>query len=548
LLNIYHLKKSYGASTILDGVSFILNKGERVGLIGPNGVGKSTLLRLITGAEPPDSGSISLAPGARIGALHQGLITPPGTTALEAVLSGLPGWIEAAREADHLAALIADHPDLMPDYEAAYERFETLGGYPIESRAHELITALGGGRIDPAAQVETLSGGEQTRIALAGVLLSEPDVLLLDEPTNHLDIAALEWLEGFLSQYRGAVLLISHDRVFLDHTVTRILELDERKRALAHWVGNYSAYVEQKAAAIERQFAGWKDDQEAIHKMRTDIARTKEQAQGVERSTTPRDPVVRRYAKKVAKKATSREKKLDRFIADEDRVEKPDRQWGMKLDFAPSLRGGQDVLAGRGLGHAFEGRGWLFQNVDVLLRYGDRIALLGENGAGKSTLLSILAGAIPPQAGEVKPGAGVQIGYMPQKQETLDPALNPLAVIQAAAPITATEARNFLHYFLFEGDEALRRIGDLSYGERSRLLLARLVISGANCLILDEPLNHLDIPARERFEEALMAFPGAVLVAAHDRAFIDRFASGIWSLEGGSLRQVVDRAALSRSV
>jgi len=547
MLSVTHISKSFGVETILDDVSFVINRADRAGLVGANGSGKSTLLRIIAGLEKPDSGAVALDRSARLGYLRQGLEPAPGRTVDQEIRAGLAGWEAAHAEVDALAAQMSgqtggDLARVMAAFDDALARFEALGGYELDHHIEEVLANLGLAHIDPQAEAARLSGGEQTRVGLASLLLARPDLLLMDEPTNHLDIAALEWLERFLASYPGAILIVSHDRAFLDNTVRRVLELDSKRHSIHEYTGNYSDYAEQKAHAAAKQWAEWSDQQAEIRRVRQDIANTKEQSLKVERTTTPRQPQVRRIAKKVAKKALAREKKLERYLDSDDRVERPDRDWGLKMAFGDMPRAGQDVIALAGIGHAFDGRGWLFRNLNETLRHGERVALLGPNGSGKSTLLRILAGDLAPGEGVVKPGANVRIGYMPQMQETLDPAGSPLSILLDAAPITEAEARNFLHFFLFKGDDVFVPVARLSYGERARLLLAKLVIGGANCLILDEPVNHLDIPARERFEEALQAFLGTIIAAAHDRAFIDRFATSIWVLEGGGLRHYVERA------
>ncbi len=550
MLIVNRVSKFYGAKTILDGVSFVVNPGDRVALLGPNGCGKSTLLDIIAGDEHPDGGEIALDSSARLGYLRQGIEPLAGRTVAAQVRAGIPGWEEARREVDALAARMAGAEGaaldrLMADYDAALARFETLGGYAVDHRIDSILARLGLAAVDPTAPVERLSGGEGSRARLAGVLIAEPTLLLLDEPTNHLDIDALEWLEEYLAAYPGAVLVVSHDRVFLDRTVNRVLDLDDKTHRIAEYEGNYTAFAEQKARAADRQMAAWRDQRAEIRRVKQDIRQTSQQALRVE-DTTKNDQI-RRYAKKVAKKAQSRKRKLERYLESEERVEKPDQRWHMKLEFGEMPRGGQQIVVLDGLGHAYAERGWLFRGVDRTLLHGERIALLGPNGSGKSTLLGIIAGQIAPAEGSVKIGASVRLGYMPQKQETLDPAATPLSVILRAAPMSETDARSFLHYFLFAGDEVFTPVGSLSYGERARLLLARLVVGGANCRILDEPTNHLDIPSRQRFEDALDAFPGTVLVAVHDRAFIDRFATGIWALEGGTVRRYPDRRAMRKT-
>jgi ATP-binding cassette subfamily F protein 3 len=551
LFIVHKVSKSYNIQTILDEVSFVVNAGDQVGLVGPNGCGKSTLLRLIAGVEMPDSGHVSFAPEATLGYLRQGLEPTPGRTVAEEVCAGIVGWEAARRSMGQLAARMAEVSGealdgVMAEYEEAAARFEALGGYEVEHRVAAMLAHLGLAAMDPSVPVEQLSGGEQTRVGLAGILLAEPTVLLLDEPTNHLDIGMLEWLEGFLSDYAGAVLMVSHDRTFLDHTVTRILAIDDRTHQLTEYTGSYSDYAAARQRELEKHWAAWRDQEAEVRRVRQDIHRTKMHAMSVELTTTPGEPGVRRIARKVAKKAKSREKRLERYLDSEDRVERPASSWQMKLDFGEMPRGGQKVIVLDDLGHGFEPGRWLFREAALVLTHGERIALLGPNGCGKTTLLRLIAGELTPAEGSVRLGANVHLGYMPQKQEALDPDVTPLSLIQAATTMNETDARHFLHFFLFAGDEVFVPVHQLSYGERSRLLLAKLVIEGTNCLVLDEPVNHLDIPSRERFEAALASFPGAVLAAVHDRAFIDRFATGIWSIEGGAIRRYIDRVEMQR--
>jgi ATP-binding cassette subfamily F protein 3 len=548
MLIVNNVNKSYGTRAILDAVSFVVNPGDRVGLVGANGCGKSTLLRIAAGEEQPDSGHIALDSSARLGYLRQKLEVPPGRTIAQQVRSGIEGLEEARKTVERLAGQMAgaDDHDLdqaIAAYNAALTRFEALGGYRVDHRVEMLLAHLGLASLDPESPVDLLSGGEQTRVQLTGLLLAEPNLLLLDEPTNHLDIGALEWLEDYLAGYPGAVLVVSHDRAFLDRVVTQVLELDDLTHRVTVYAGNYSAYARAKARGLDKQWGAWRDQQGEIRRINRDIQRTRQQAQRTE-NTTKHD-FYRRRAKKVAQKAKARERKLERALESDDQVEKPAQRWNLKLDFGEMPRGGQEVIVLQGVGHLYEGQNWLFREADLMLTHGERIVLLGPNGSGKSTLLHIIIGDLAPAEGQVKIGANVRLGYMPQGQESLDLDATPLSLIRQAAPLNETDARSFLHFFLFPGDEVFVPIGSLSYGERARLLLATLVLEGSNCLVLDEPLNHLDIPSRERFEAALDAFPGTVLAAVHDRAFIDRFASGIWALRDGTLRRTIDRAAMS---
>ena len=540
MLTVNRISKSFNLSPILKDITFSIRPGERVGLIGPNGSGKTTLLRIIAGWEEPDSGQVHLTPrDLRLGYLSQGFDRDPSLTLSEVLneVAGEPRALEAeiARLAAELSVEPADAA-LQRAYDAALTRLSALD----DGRVSAILAHLGLDALDLQQPVGRLSGGQKTRLALALVLLDHPDMLLLDEPTNHLDIAVLEWLEEWLAGYRGAALIVSHDRTFLDRTVTRVLDLDPAHQAIREYTGNYSAYLAQYQGERERQLSTWKDQQDEIRRIRGDIARTKEQARHVEITTRPNQPGVRRIAKKVARKAASRQKKLERFLESDERVDRPERSWQMKVDFeeAGKVHIGRDVVSLDDLAVGYNHRP-LLSNLNLSIRAERRVVLTGPNGAGKTTLLRTIAGRISPLAGKVRLGGSVRLGYMTQEQEALDGRSTALETILHAAPMTETEARSFLHYFLFEGDDSLRPIADLSYGERSRLSLARLVAEGCTFLLLDEPINHLDIPSRTRFEEALSSFPGTILAVVHDRYFIERFATDLWRVENGRIETVV---------
>ena len=538
MLTVHQIAKSYGVEQVLADVSFSVGAGERVGLVGPNGGGKTTLLRVIAGHEPADSGHVRLSPGdLRLGYLAQGLVFAPGETASDFLARGREDAQGLSSELARLAEALMSEPHnaaLQRMYDSVLARLATAA--QDEGHVVETLKMLGLEAVALDTTVAAFSGGQKTRLALAGVLLSDPQVLLLDEPTNHLDIAMLEWLENWLAGFRGAAVVVSHDRTFLDHTVSRILDLDPRTHAVRAYSGNYSAYVAQKSAERERQQDQWRDEQTEIRRLRQDIAATKEQALWVERTTTSRQPTVRRYAKKVARKAVSRERKLERFIESDERVAKPKSDWQMKLAFGEVAVGGQDVLVTEALSVGY-GTHVLLRDLNLHVRHGERIALTGPNGSGKTTLLRTIAGVLPPLAGASRLGAAVRTGYMAQEQEGLDPALDALATIRAAASFSETEARNFLHYFLFSNDDVFTPVRSLSFGERSRLMLACLVARGCNFLLLDEPINHLDVPSRERFEQALAGFDGTILAVTHDRYFIARFAARIWRSEDDYIRE-----------
>jgi ATP-binding cassette subfamily F protein 3 len=545
MLTAHHLSKSYNTNLILQDVSFSLMPGDIVGLIGPNGCGKTTLLRILAGEEAPDLGHVALNPeDLRIGYLTQGFNVSPDLTIDEVVSKALGDAEQLEADIARLAAELAaapDRVDLHEAYDAALRRLEQID--PGEqARAETILKALGLSRISPQHRVAALSGGQKTRLALALVLMGEPQLLLLDEPTNHLDIQMLEWLETWLSDFtvrnHTAALIVSHDRIFLDRTVKRILDIDPEHHNLQEYNGNYSDYLEAYIASREKQMGAYRDQVYEIRRMKQDIARTKQQSLHVELTTTSRQPGVRRIAKKVAKKAKSREKKLERYIEADERVERPKQGWQMKLDFEDSSHLGQDVLKIENLTVGYPRGVPLLKDLNLYIRAGDRIVLTGPNGSGKTSLLRTIAGRLEPLSGKVTIGASARLGYMAQEQELLDPSQNALQTIQAAAPLNETDARSFLHFYLFSGDDALRPASELSYGERARLSLATLVAQGCNFLLLDEPINHLDIPSRTQFEGALTQFKGTVLAVVHDRYFIEHFASEVWAVEGNKIKRV----------
>ena len=536
MLSVNSVSKSFADQVILQDISFVVGPGERVGLIGPNGSGKTTLLRLIADEDQPDRGSVFIDPHTRVGYLRQGLEYPIGCTLADALHDPR---VDAAAEVERLAMASSFDPTRLPEYQAALDRLEALGGYPDQSLRDNVLQNLGLDQVPLSMPVANLSGGQKTRLGLAKVLLGAPNLLLLDEPTNHLDLPMLNWLEKWLSNFKGAVLLVSHDRVFLDHAVNRVVYLDPQTHTMRGYTGNYTAYLEQSLAEHERQLDAYKQQEAEIRRMKQDIARTMEQSRSVERSTTPRQPNVRRIAKKVAKKAKSREKKLDRYLEADDRVEKPKQGWQMKVDFGDLPESGKDVLRLEKVSVGY-GERVLLREVSLSIRHGERIALIGENGTGKSTLIKTIVGSLPPLAGDIRLGANVRVGYFAQEQDTLDPNSTPVESLRAVAVMTETEARSFLHFFLFTGDQPLTPNRSLSYGERARLMLALLVAQGCNFLILDEPINHLDIPSRTQFEKALTNFEGTVLAVVHDRYFIQGFASRIWAVQADRLVEYFD--------
>ncbi|MFO7698346.1 MAG: ABC-F family ATP-binding cassette domain-containing protein [Anaerolineae bacterium] len=542
MLHVSNLAKQYGDTLLFEQVNFTINHGERIALIGPNGSGKSTLIRILVGQEFADRGSVRFdAPSDRIGYLPQGLVYDDGLLVRDVLMDRERDESRWLAELEELGLALSTADDSQrDDLERAYAAaLEHVSG-PMVLPKHEIETILAGlglSDVDADLPIDRLSGGQKTRLGLARILLQKPEILLLDEPTNHLDIVALEWLERFLSQFQGAMLIVSHDRAFLENTVNTVFELGNERYTLAVYPGSYSEYAQAKRREQAHLWQQYSEQQERIGKLENAIQRWKGQASHIEGETIAF--YYRKRAKKVAHQAVIRQRRLERLLESEDRVDKPVQGWNVKLEFVNTPPSGQDVLIVTGLSKAYDAH-VLFSDVNLHLRRGERIALVGPNGSGKTTFLRLIVGQESPTAGELRLGSGVQIGYFSQEQETLDPDANALQTVQAVAGISETDARSFLHYYLFAGDDVFTPIRDLSYGERARLALGMLVLKGSNLLLLDEPINHLDIPSRERFEQALDDFEGTVLAVVHDRYFIQRFATGIWGLSGGTIQRYPD--------
>ena len=543
MLQVSNISKHYGDLQVLNQISFVVNPGDRVGLIGPNGCGKTTLLRILSGHERPDHGSVNIdPPAAVIGYLEQGLTYGDDDT-LDTVLRAEHRRIEALdAELIYLgealaAATGAELARLMDAYGEAVAQLEHLSRtLPTEYETARVLAGLGLTSLPLSMPVAHLSGGQKTRLGLARLLLQQPEILLLDEPTNHLDIEALEWLEEWLSSYRGAVLIVSHDRTFLDRTVNWIFELNELTHGCAAYPGNYSDYLEAKQREIERQWEAYSAQQERIAQLSGEARRLSGYAGSIEAGTI--DFSIRKIAKGIARRAVVQRRRIEREL-EQERVERPRLTWQMKLEFVETPASGQDVVT---LSHVAVGYDQvvIVDDVTDILRQGERVALIGPNGAGKTTLLRVIGGQLLPLSGTVRLGANVRLGYYAQEQENLDPTSTPFATVRQVASMSDTDVRSFLHHFLFTGDEVFTPVQSLSYGERARLVLARLVAEGCNLLLLDEPINHLDIPSRASFEQAIVNFEGTVLAVVHDRYFIRQFATRVWAIHGETLHSYVD--------
>ena len=548
MLTAHHLNKSYGIQPILQDISINISNNERVGLIGPNGCGKTTLMRILTGIEQPDSGTVLWTrPNLRIGYLAQGMEFDEDQTTLRHALTGSQDGAlnlvsvtpaELEEEVESLALALASNPDdshVQTRYDSALQQLSASGDQPSA-----ILGPLGLAELPLDMPVKHLSGGQKTRLMLARVLLNDPHLLLLDEPTNHLDIEMLEWLEDWLSRFRGAALIVSHDRAFLDNTVSSILELDPATHGIRSYPGNYADYLEQKMVEREKQAQAWQDQQDELAQLRSAAAhirgltKMKKGGKADGGDKFAKGFFGNRATKNVAGRAKHIEARIEKLLS-EDRIERPKQNWQMKLDFGAPAHQSRDVLSTEGLSVGYDRP--LLTDLRLNIRAGQRIALTGPNGTGKTTLVRTIAGRLAPLGGSLKLGVTVRMGYMTQEQELLNPELNALQTVQNVAPFNETEARNFLHYFLFKGDDALRPTAALSYGERARLQLGLLVAQGCTFLLLDEPINHLDIPSRARFEEALANFKGTILAVVHDRYFIERFATDVWNVRVGKIEK-----------
>ena len=511
LLTLQNVSKSFAMNTVLKDVNLTLQAGSRMGLVGVNGSGKSTLFKLISGAMEPDEGTISLVKGARVGVLTQDADIQSDLTIqqeLERVFEPVREMERRLRDMEAEMAEKHDDPAAFDQLSRAYsrlmDRFEDAGGYEWPSRIQGVLAGLGFARGRENQPANLLSGGEKTRLCLARLLLIQPELLMLDEPTNHLDLQSVEWLEDTLKKYKGTVLVISHDRYFLNSVCDCMAELSMRH--LTQYEGNYDRFAVQRQANLERQLKEYKLQQAEIARQEAIIAR------------------YRMYNReKSIKAAESREKRLEKM----ERLEKPVSEQKVRFSFETRRRTGDDVLFARELSKGFEGR-TLFEHFNLHLRAGDRVALIGANGVGKTTLLNIITGQLPPDNGTVVFGSNVDLGYYDQHQSGLHPDKDVLNELWDDFPrLEVDRVRGVLALFLLTGDDVFQPIRTLSGGEKGRVALAKLMLRKDNLLLLDEPTNHLDMDSREVLEDALQDFDGTILTVSHDRYFINRVANRV---------------------
>jgi len=512
LFRLSEVEKSFGAQDVLRGASLQVNPGEHVGLVGRNGAGKTTIFRLVTQEETPDRGEVVRARGLKLGLLTQHVHFEVGSTVHESALAAFGRLQRIEHEMHELEHRMADAGDdlekILERYSDLQHEYEREGGFEYSAKAEAILQGLGFDRESWQMETEKLSGGQQNRLGLACLLLSEPDVLLLDEPTNHLDVNAVEWLEEFLQSYASGFVIISHDRYFLDRASRRIIEV-ENGRANSY-TGNYSDYLVEREEQREIQQRAY-DNQQRL------IAKTEEF-------------IRRNLAGQKTKQAKSRRTMLQRL----DRVEavRGDQASG-DFRLQDIERAGTHVLTVTEAAIGYPDK-MLAEDISLILRRGECLGVIGPNGSGKTTFVKTILGKLPALSGEVRWGAKVQTGYYAQQLEDLDDRNEIIMELRRVAPATATagELRSFLAKFLFTGDDVYKQVQDLSGGEKGRLALAKLIYSGVNVLVLDEPTNHLDIPSREALEEALQAYEGTIITISHDRYFLDRVATQILALDG----------------
>ena len=521
LLALQGVQKSFGTNQVLKNVSFTLQNGDRMGLVGVNGSGKSTLMKILAGLDTPDAGTINVQKGLRFGYLaQQGEVSPDRTVLeeLESVFEPVVAMEQRLRDLEHEIAGCAGDEQMLhrlgSQYDQLTREFERANGYGWRSTVQGVLAGLGFTREQQSQRAVLLSGGERTRLCLGRMLLTEPDILLLDEPTNHLDLKAIAWLEDYLQDYRGAVLLVSHDRYFMDRVCGRIGEL--LFGCVETYEGNYTQYMEQRAERFEIRMKAWQLQQKEIARQEAIIARYK--AFNREKSL---------------RAARSREKRLEKV----ERLERPEDEQSVHFRFDVRRRTGDDVLMVEELRKGY-GERVLFDHIRLHLRAGDRCALIGDNGVGKTTLLRCIVGEERQDAGTIRFGAGVDIGYYDQHQARLHDAKTVLdEVWDDFRRLDQTEVRGALGMFLFTGDEVLMPVGTLSGGEKGRVALTKLMLHKDNLLLLDEPTNHLDMDSREVLEQALQDFPGTILAISHDRYFINRFAEKVLVLTPEGIRE-----------
>ena len=518
ILNATNISKSFGSNEIIKDANFLVNEHEKVAIVGVNGAGKTTLLKILTGEEHADSGNVILAKDAKLGYLRQ-INNVDSTlsiidklyTVIEHILNMEKRMLEMQEQMQHLSGEALEA--LYSSYTALTHSYELMDGYAAKSKVIGILKGLGFDENDFERKINTLSGGQKTRVFLAKLLLEEPDIILLDEPTNHLDLHSIEWLESYLLNYKGAVIIVSHDRYFLDKIVSKVIDIENSEVQM--YSGNYSDFSAKKKMLLDAKVKEYLNQQQEIKHQEAVITKLKQFNR-----------------EKSIKRAESRQKQLEKI----DRVEAPVTHIeNMKLSLDISKESGKDVLTVHNLAKSFDEK-HLFSDINFEIKRGERVAIIGDNGTGKTTLLKIINGLLSPDAGEVIYGSNVSIAYYDQEHQVLHMDKTLFDEISDTYPdMSNTQIRNILAAFLFTGEDVFKKIGDLSGGERGRVSLVKLMLSKANFLLLDEPTNHLDILSKDVLESALNSFPGTICYVSHDRYFINKTATRILDLTGNRL-------------
>ena len=518
ILNATNISKSFGSNEIIKDANFLVNEHEKVAIVGVNGAGKTTLLKILTGEEHADSGNVILAKDAKLGYLRQ-INNVDSTlsiidelyTVIEHILNMEKRMLEMQEQMQHLSG--KELEELYSSYTALTHSYELMDGYAAKSKVIGILKGLGFDENDFDRKINTLSGGQKTRVFLAKLLLEEPDIILLDEPTNHLDLRSIEWLESYLLNYKGAVIIVSHDRYFLDKIVSKVIDIENAEVQM--YSGNYSDFSAKKQMLLDAKMKEYLNQQQEIKHQEAVITKLKQFNR-----------------EKSIKRAESRQKQLEKI----DRVEAPVTHIeNMKLSLDISKESGKDVLTVHDLSKSFDEK-HLFSNINFEIKRGERVAIIGDNGTGKTTLLKIINGLLSPDTGEVIYGSNVSIAYYDQEHQVLHMDKTLFDEISDTYPdMSNTQIRNILAAFLFTGEDVFKKIGDLSGGERGRVSLVKLMLSKANFLLLDEPTNHLDILSKDVLESALNSFPGTICYVSHDRYFINKTATRILDLTGNRL-------------
>lgn len=522
ILNVAHLNKAFGAKEIIKDASFLVNENEKVAVVGLNGAGKTTLLKILSGEDTADSGIVTISKDAKLGYLRQINNLDSELTIIEEMYTVIKPIIDMEKKmldlSEQMKSALEDELEkYYNEYNTLTHNYELLDGYQARSNVNGILKGLSFNEDEFNKPISKLSGGQKTRVFLGKLLLSKPDIILLDEPTNHLDLSSIEWLEGYLLNYKGAIVIVSHDRYFLDKIVGKVIDIENGN--VSTYIGNYSEFSRKKELKREADLKAYLNQQEEI----------KHQEEVIEK--------LRSYNReKSIKRAESREKLLDRI----ERVEKPvELKSDMGLRFEQTEESGMDVLKVEELSKSF-GSKHLFSELNFELKRGEHVALMGDNGTGKTTILKIINGLLAPDTGDVVFGSRVQMAYYDQEHQVLNMQKTLFDEISDTFPtLSNTKIRNLLAAFLFMGDDVYKRIGDLSGGERGRVSLAKLMLSNANFLVLDEPTNHLDIMSKEILESAIRDFKGTVLYVSHDRYFINKTATRILDLRHSKLMNYI---------